>query len=123
MNAAFWLVEYRLYYLPMMLRERTWIHILEPAAWHGVQTQDLSVYALTPGGYTGLDGLTVQTQVVSHFVCRLQSLQGRLKTVKDRCQRLKFLEDTVVSGGCEQSDANVGVTARTPRLSTEQGTA
>lgn len=55
--------------------------------------------------------------------CRLQSLQGRLKTVRDRRQRLKFLEDTVVSGGCEQSDANVGVTARTPRLSTEQGTA
>lgn len=55
----------------------------------------------------------------SLFTCwyRLHSLHEQLKTVKDRCQKLKFLTDTVLPGGCGQSsDANIGVTAITPRF-------
>ena len=51
------------------------------------------------------------------IIYRLHSLHEQLKTVKDRRQKLKFLKDTVLPGGCDQSsDANIGVTAITPRL-------
>lgn len=62
-------------------------------------------------------------KMVRPCVCRLRPLYWKYKAIGDRRQRLKFLEEMVLSvEDREQSEANLGVTVRTPRLNVDTST-